>query len=755
LDILKIEKSLLRKGNILLLQGMGGAGKTTLLKYLGNWWLQTGFVEKVFYFGYEAKAYTKTDILTQIAHEIYDSVSLEKWRLKKDFVQEQNIIEALKTNSYALILDNAESITGVNLAIKNTLNKDERVDLKQFIEKLNGGDSKIIIGSRSEETWLKKGTFENNKQLLGGLDKAAAANFADKILYDIGITKSIVNKDEEFEQLLQLLSGYPLALKAVLPNLKNKTSKAILKELGEGIGDLDKGNAQEKTESIIKCIEYSHSNLSEDAQKLLMCLSPFVGVVNLTPEVIKVYFNELNKNPLFENYPFDKISEVVGEAVRNGFMQKIETDLAINILKLQPVFTYFLKNKIVDESVECVLEEAFVIYCNEIGDSFYPYIKSKNSQEQQIGYFLSGLEFENLYKALFLQLKKLGSIIKLIILIKEILIKKQLHPQLLGVMNEVYGKMQLYGKEKLENKIGLELISVLDIIANAYFASNLFSKAKETWLECVFIFEQNRIAKKEFNIMRGMLYESLGNVFNQEKNYSSGKEYYQKALAIYDKPNNVYNKAGIYYNLGNVSNQENDYASAKEYYLKALDIYKKFNNVRDQAEAYQVLGIVSSEEKDYVSANKYFQKALAICKQFKDENKEAQIYHNLGIVLRGEKDYKSAKDYYLKALAIYEKFKDFHSQSKIYQNFGVVSNDVKDYNLSKDYYQKALTGYLEYKDIYSVIQLLGNVLNLTKEAEPKAFTQSLLDQTKNTFKDNPEILKALEIIQKEINKLEE
>ena len=75
-------------------------------------------------------------------------------------------------------------------------------------------------------------------------------------------------KDTHFEKLLKLLSGYPLALKAVLPNLRTKTAKKILEDLDKRLDGLDKGNAQERIKSIIKCIEYSHSNLSEDAQKL-------------------------------------------------------------------------------------------------------------------------------------------------------------------------------------------------------------------------------------------------------------------------------------------------------------------------------------------------------------------------------------------------------------------------------------------------------------------------------------------------------
>ena len=58
LDILRIEKRLLTKRNILLVRGMGGAGKTTLLSHLAAWWHTTGFVRRVFSFGYDDKAWT-------------------------------------------------------------------------------------------------------------------------------------------------------------------------------------------------------------------------------------------------------------------------------------------------------------------------------------------------------------------------------------------------------------------------------------------------------------------------------------------------------------------------------------------------------------------------------------------------------------------------------------------------------------------------------------------------------------------------
>ncbi|WP_008314694.1 CHAT domain-containing protein [Leptolyngbya sp. PCC 6406] len=70
LEILKIEKSLLRH-NVLLLRGMGGTGKTTLLRYLWRWWLTTHFVVDAFYFGYDEKAYTVEQIIHDLGKRLY------------------------------------------------------------------------------------------------------------------------------------------------------------------------------------------------------------------------------------------------------------------------------------------------------------------------------------------------------------------------------------------------------------------------------------------------------------------------------------------------------------------------------------------------------------------------------------------------------------------------------------------------------------------------------------------------------------
>ena len=61
---------------------------------------------------------------------------------------------------------------------------------------------------------------------------------------------------------MKLLDGFPLALEVVLANLARQSPQAVLDALRAGDVALDQGTSQSKTESIVRCIDYSHSNLA-------------------------------------------------------------------------------------------------------------------------------------------------------------------------------------------------------------------------------------------------------------------------------------------------------------------------------------------------------------------------------------------------------------------------------------------------------------------------------------------------------------
>jgi hypothetical protein len=150
---------------------MGGTGKTTLLTYLREWWQTTHFAKDVFYFGYDKQAWTLEQILLEISKQVYQRFEQANFQVMKQAAQVQKLVAKLRSESYILILDNLESVTGQQLAIQNTLPEGERNQIRDFLGRLVGGETRVVLGSRSGEEWLQAQTFKTNVYQLQGLDR--------------------------------------------------------------------------------------------------------------------------------------------------------------------------------------------------------------------------------------------------------------------------------------------------------------------------------------------------------------------------------------------------------------------------------------------------------------------------------------------------------------------------------------------------------------------------------------------------------
>src|SRR6266700_5372705 len=398
IDILQIEKRLLTKRNILLVRGMGGAGKTTLLLHLAAWWHTTGFVQRVFYFGYDEKAWTLQQIMTSISQNLYGPKYYTDFQPLAPAAQQAMLSQDLRGKNHLLILDNLESITGAHLAIQHTLPPEEQATLRSFLTDLAKGHTLVLLGSRSGEDWLAKGTFDENIYELPGLDPEAATTLADRILERNNVTK--YRQDENVRKLIKVLDGFPLALEVVLANLAHQAPSEVLAALQAGDVSIDpKSDSQDKTESILRCIDYSHSNLSPEAQQLLLCLAPFTSVIDTG--VLNNYTNHLRQQPILASLPFERWPEVLQEAQNWGLLSP---DPKIpRFLRLQPIFPYFLRNRLHESAqaeVKSAIETAFREHYDQVGNMLNQLLDSKEPQERQVGQLLTSLEYENLVTAL-------------------------------------------------------------------------------------------------------------------------------------------------------------------------------------------------------------------------------------------------------------------------------------------------------------------------------------------------------------------
>jgi tetratricopeptide (TPR) repeat protein len=758
LDVLEIERRLLNQRNILLLRGMAGAGKTTLLHHLGWWWQTTGFVNQVFYYGYDQRAWTRQQIMDDLARRLLGEVAYVR-----DFqplgleAQQALLSERLRAARHLLVLDNLESITGAELAIQHTLPATEQVALHRFVQALAGGATLVLLGSRGGEGWLQPDTFADNVYVLPGLDPEAASELADLILARHNASQ--YRGDQALGQLLKLLDGYPLALEVVLPNLARQKPDEVLAALvsgGPGIEageiDLTQPDIQQKTRSILHCIGYSHSNLSPEAQMLLLCLAPFTGVI-YTP-MLQAYAAELQKQPELSGLPFDLWPQVLQEAANWGLLT--EHDMP-GFMRVQPTLPYFLRTRLqTQESLRSAIETAFRELYAGFSGALSQLMQSKQPQEKQLGQMLAGLEFENLSAALKLALAAHVSILKPYRALSNYLDAMRDHRRGLELGMSIMNGLEQLPVGALQGQLAIEFVSVLEdvasnqlltkrygaaeksyqrtldmlkaadtleapiqaiLIAGVYHQLGIVAQEQRQWTQAEHSYQQSLAIFIEFNVRdeQARTYHQLGMVAQVQRQWALAEHSYQQALAIYIEFNDRYEQAKTYHQLGMLAQEQRQWAQAKQSYQQALALFIEFNDRYEQANTYHQLGMVAQEQRQWAQAEHSYQQALVIKIEFNDRYEQASTYHQLGMLAQERRQWAQAEHSYQQALAIYIEFNDRYSQAGTYHQLGTVEQAQRQWAQAEHSYQQALAIYIEFNDRYSQASTYGQLGILAKE----------------------------------------
>ncbi len=706
LDILEIETQILQH-NLLLIQGMGGAGKTTLLKHLGAWWQTTHFVNTVFYFGYDEKAWTRQQFMRDIAIQLWGEKKYqESFQALSEAAQQKKLAQALRAERHLLILDNLESITGAALAIQNVLTQAEQQNLQAFLRELVGGNTLVLLGSRGEEAWLAAGTFAHHRHILQGLDAEAASQLVDTILTQHQIKREYA-KPADFIKLLKLLAGYPLALQVVLKNLSHSTPGEVLTALTTGDQAIDL-NSPDKTQSILRCIEYSHSNLSPDAQQLLLCLAPFVGAINI--KGLSFYTQFLQQQPALAQLAFDKWESVLQEAKNWGLLGQHDIPVYLTI---QPTLPYFLQTQLQDKAaLRSAIETAFRLYYEEVGWEIFQLQQSKEPQQKQVGQWLARIEFENLTQAVQLALAAQSSIANPCSALSKYFDATQNHTQCLEFGQKVLAQLENYPAEKLAGQLGRELMAVIGDIAKRFLQSQHYASAETAYQKALTIAQ----SAGEKPLIAG-IYHQLGNVAQEQRHWEQANTYYQQALDIQIEFKDRSSQAQTYHNLGAIAQEQRQWKQANTYYQQAFDIFIEFSDRSNQASTYHQLGMVAQEQRQWEQANTYYQQALAIKIEFNDRYSQASTYHQLGRVAQGQRQWEQANTYYQQALATFIELNKRYEQAGTYHHLGIVAQEQEQWEEAIDCYKKALDIQIELNDRYEQASTYGQLGILAEEQE--------------------------------------
>lgn len=691
LDILQIEKALLTRRNILLIRGMGGAGKTTLLHHLGYWWQTTGFIDQVFYFGYDKRAWTLQQIFVAIAQKLLpDPVDYaSQFQSLPTFAAQQALIaQLLCTKRHLLILDNLEAITDTFLATQHTLPQEEQEAFSHFLADLVGSRTLVLLGSRGEEAWLAKGTFDDTIHELGGLDPEAASTLTDLILqhHNIGHYR----KDLNLLKLVNLLGGFPIALEVVLVNLVRQTPKEVMEALQSGSIDLNTGGNQERTENILYCIDYSHSNLSSEAQDILMCLAPFTSVLCLN--LMEQYAALLQQQPALRSLSWGRLPQVIQEVKNLGLL---EPDSEVpNFLRLHPTLPYFLRRRlgaIEQREMHSAVETAFRLLYDQISTAIGDLLNSHDPQQRLQGQVLAQLEYENLTTALKQALQAQDSILNPYVTLMAYLTVVQDQRRGLELGQTVLDCLKDFQDEKLKGSLGAEYAGVIDSIAKWQLLLKQYTAAEASYFEALRLFSQVEHIEEDIRSKwKAKIYHNLGFIAREQRQWSKAERYYQQVLQIYEGLHDRQSQAPIYGEFGTIAKDQRQWSLAKDLYQQALQIFIEFDDRSNMAPIYHNLGNIAEEHERWDDADRYYQQALQIWSKFNDRGNQAKVYLHLGTTCQRQALRDKAEHYYQQALLLSIELNDQHLQATLYSQLGLLAQQQDQPEQAEHYYEKGL-----------------------------------------------------------------
>jgi tetratricopeptide (TPR) repeat protein len=674
-----------------------------------------------------------------ISEKLYDRFEFATFQAMDEVAQQQNLAQKLRTERHLLILDNLESIQGGYFAVKNTLSAEEQAKVKAFLAELRGAvdpfqeQTIVLLGSRSPEEWLTDASFKKNVYDLGGLDTESTTQFAEEILRQNKVPH--YRNEEDFKKLLKLLAGFPLPMKVVLENLKRQTPSEILAALQAGAVNFRTGTAEEKTEDILKCIEYSHSNIAPEKQELLLCLAPFTSVVIRTH--FQLYIEKLKQHEVLAHLNHELWDEVFTESAQRGLMSQDEK-IAF-VYHLQPILPYFLKTelqKVERIEIKEVIKITFRDYYNAISSGICDLLNSKEATKRIIGQNFASLEFENIDTCLEYSLSYQTSIENPFSALSDFYDSIQ-NPQAgLDLATKVLEKIEDYPSEILNGEVGIELIVVLDKIAKWQRLLKRLIDAENSYLKVLELHFKNQNLDYEAK-RRGSasIYHNLGTIAQELRQWDKATDYYKQALQIKTDFNERYNQVVTLINLGTVSLEQAKWQESENYYQEALYILEESNDLYVQATIYHNLGLLAQRQEQLDNAENYYQQALEILINLDTDYQQLKTLHQLGGIAQRKGNWQEAENYYQEALKITIEFNDRYNQAPTYYHLGLGAQLQGDFHRANSYYQQSLTICIEFNDFFNQGRNLLQLGLLRQEQKLFSESQHYLLQALKIFID--------------------
>ena len=335
--MLRLERAF-RRGSFVLLRGMAGVGKTSAATEFARWLAETGGLEeRAFYFSFEHHL-TLAGVCDQIGAAFQPLIKKQlglEWAVQEASKRRDLVLQILKGKSCLLVWDNFEPVAGFPSGAASEWTKEEQVELREFLLALRDEKTRVLLCSRREERWLGDVVGEVE---LGGLNLSESQELAVEVLRRANVDHHALKKLDDYNDLLRFLRGNPLAIQAILPELKRQVPATLLAALQSGEAHIEDDPTQGRERSLTASLNYRFDQLDETMRQRLGVLGLFQGFVNT--HILVAISEQPDAPSSLQGVNWEQWDEILSRVAQIGLLE----GLSMGRYALHPALPWFFKS---------------------------------------------------------------------------------------------------------------------------------------------------------------------------------------------------------------------------------------------------------------------------------------------------------------------------------------------------------------------------------------------------------------------------